>query len=584
MAYAALRGQGMYGAGLSKSSARSEITGEASPTTPVHKAVEFLGESNYDARILIVDDDKPNFEGLARLLKRSGYTNCIPMTSAAEAVDQFLEIAPDLLLLDLHMEPVSGLDVLKRINDLLPPRERPPVIVLTADTTTDAKHEALAAGATDFLAKPLDHVEVLLRINNLLTAHHLFRRCQIYSGGLERLVDKRTSELQRQTSDLEKALGELHETQRQVVQQERTRALATMACGIAHDLNNGLAVILGYGDILLRDENKFPCGSDERRHLEEIVLAGSDNANLVERLREFYRPSDPREHDEVVDLNALVEQAIELTAPKWQSEADAAGGSIQIEKNLGQIGAVCGTPAELREVLTNLIFNAVDAMPGGGTLAFKTSASDGKVRLQVSDSGIGMSEDTLAKCLEPFFTTKGERGSGLGLAMSYSIIRRHKGTLEINSKVNEGATFTITLPVHDPRNGAASTRSETRALQALRILVVDDHPMIPEIISAYLAEDQHVVATAKNAQEAIDKFQQSPFDLVITDHAMPGANGQELATAIRQIKPGEPIILLTGFADLAQTDKNSSDIDLVLSKPASLDDLRKAIFDVMCHR
>jgi signal transduction histidine kinase len=574
----------MSAASSNNSSAHPKANGEVSKSQPAQKSLDFFDESNYAARILIVDDEKSNVEGLARLLKQTGYTNCIPMTSAAAAAEQFLEITPDLLLLDLHMEPVSGFDVLKRIEELLPPPERPPVIVLTADTTADAKHEALAAGATDFLAKPLDHVEVLLRINNLLTAHKLFRRCQIYSGGLERLVDKRTTELQRQTSDLEKALRELHETQRQVIQQERTRALATMACGIAHDLNNGLAVILGYGDILLRDEEKFPGGSDERRHLEEIVLAGSDNATLVERLREFYRPSDLREHNEVVDLNALVEQAIELTAPRWQSEADAAGGTIQIEKKLGQIGAICGAPAELREVLTNLIFNAVDAMPGGGTLAFQTSGSNGEVKLQVSDSGIGMSDDTLAKCLEPFFTTKGERGSGLGLAMSYSIIRRHKGKLEISSKINEGATFTITLPAHDPRKRIASTKSETVALQALRVLVVDDHPMIPEIISAYLAEDQHVVATAKSAQEAIEKFQQGPFDLVITDHAMPGANGQELATAIRQIKPGEPIILLTGFADLvSETDKQSSDVDLVLSKPASLDDLRKAIFEVMCH-
>ena|SRR5256885_4931052 len=196
-----------------------------------------------------------------------------------------------------------------------------------------------------------------------------------------------------------------------------------------------------------------------------------------------------------------------------------------------------------------------------------------------------MNEDTLAHCLEPFFTTKGERGSGLGLAMSYGIIRRHKGTLNISSKVNEGTTFTITLPTHDPQKRTGPKESKTNALQGLRVLVVDDHPTIPEIVSEYLAEDQHIVTTAKNAQEAIDKFQQNPFDLVITDHAMPGANGQELAAAIRQLKPEEPIILLTGFADLvSQTDKESSDVDLVLSKPARLDDLRKAIFDVMCHR
>jgi signal transduction histidine kinase len=542
-------------------------------------------QPNYAARILIVDDEKSSALTLRNLVEQAGYSNCTAMTDAATAVEQFLHLNPDLLLLDLHMEPVSGMDVLDRVNQLMTPQTRPPVLVLTADTTSQAKHDALAAGATDFLAKPLDPIEVMLRITNLLTTHKLHRQCQLYSEGLERLVDKRTVELQRQTMDLEKTLAELRETQQQIIQQERMRALGTMACGIAHDLNNGLTLILGYGDMLLRNHEKFPKGSPERGHLEEMVLAGCDNAKLVERLREFYRPSTPREHHEVVHLDVLIEEALSLTAPKWQSEANATGGTIHVEKDLEPTAPILGAPAELREVLTNLIFNAVEAMPRGGQLVFRTSGCGDRVRLEVSDTGIGMSEETRGKCLEPFFTTKGQQGSGLGLAMSYGIIRRHGGTVEITSKVNQGTTFTIDLPAFDEAAEPVYLQPETQTMQSLHVLVVDDHPTVRDIVSAYLAEDRHIVATAGSAREALEKFQRDRFDLVITDHAMPETSGQELAASIKQLQPHEPVILLTGFADLInETSRRSNDVDLVVSKPARLDDLRKAIFEVMCRR
>lgn len=534
-----------------------------------------------DARLLIIDDDAPCAAGLARILEKAGYTSCTALTSPTIAAERFFEIKPDLVLLDLHMEPISGIDVLKQMNETLEARARPPVIVLTADTTMEAKHEALAAGASEFLAKPADPVEVILRIENLLSRRDLFQRCQVYSEGLERLVDRRTAQLQRRTADLEKAIAELQATQQQVIQQERMRALGTMASGIAHDLNNGLTIILGYGDMLLRDKEQFPAESTARADLEKIVLAGHDNAELVKRLREFYRPSDTREHRQAVDLNELIEESLALTMPRWKSQANAAGATIRIKKDLGDIPIIAGMPTELREVLTNLIFNAVDAMPKGGRLCFRTKGKRGDVRLQISDTGVGMSEETLRKCLEPFFTTKGARGSGLGLAMSYGIIRRHGGSISIKSRLNEGTTFTINLPVPKEAPDRLVLGPET-SMRPLRILVVDDHPAICEIVSAYLAEDRHVVATASSAREAMDRFCTERFDLVITDRAMPEVNGDELAGMIKELQPREPVIMLTGFADLMLEGNHSTEnVDLVLSKPARLDDLRKAIMEVM---
>jgi signal transduction histidine kinase len=413
------------------------------------------------ARILIVDDDTDCAFGLARMLKTAGYIACTVITSSKVAAERLTELKPDLVLFDLHMHPLSGIDLLKHLNKTSEPCSPAPVIMLTADTTAEAKHEALAAGASAFLAKPLDLIEVILRIENLLTNHDLYRRCQLYSEGLERLLDRRTAELH--TADLEKAIAGLHDAQQQVIQQERMRALSTMAAGIAHDLNNGLFIIVGHGDLLLTDSKTFPPESAVRASLEKMVLAGHDNAELVKRLRGFHRPADTIENREPVDLNQLIDEALSLTAPRWQSQKKAGNGAIRIKKDLGKISLISGVPAELREVLTNLIFNAVDAMPGGGSLSFHTKGKRSCVRLEISDTGGGMNEETLHKCFEPFYTTKGEDGSGLGLAMSYGIVRRHDGTIAIRSRPKKGTTVTISFPIPKQRLSPALSESRERA-------------------------------------------------------------------------------------------------------------------------
>src|SRR4029079_769560 len=217
------------------------------------------------------------------ILERAGYAICITITDPSVAADRIQQISPDLILLDLHMEPISGIEVLSVINEILPARSRPPVLVLTADTTPEARHEALAAGATDFLSKPLDPTEVLLRIDHILTARSLFLQCQTDSQGLERLVERRTADLQKQTQDLERTVTELRETQHQVIQQERLRALGAMASGIAHDLNNGLTLIVGFGDILLSNSEKLAEQCKERTYVEQIVAAGHERAPIVKR-------------------------------------------------------------------------------------------------------------------------------------------------------------------------------------------------------------------------------------------------------------------------------------------------------------
>jgi len=538
-------------------------------------------DSQKDARILIIDDEEASALGLSRIIEKAGYAVCITITDPQIAIDRLADIAPDLVLLDLHMEPLSGVEVLADINTRFDAHKRPPVIVLTADTTSEARHDALNAGAVDFLAKPLDHQEVLLRIKNVLHMRALFQRCQNYSQGLERIVQERTEELQRRTRDLEATLVDLRATQCQIIQQERIRALGAMASGIAHDMNNSLTLILGYGDMLLKDTERFPAGCKHRAELNQVMRAARDSSHMIARLREIYRPRSQGTELSPIDLNELIVEVVALTAPKWQAQAEAGGANIKIEHAAGDIPQVAGAPAELREVLTNLIFNAVDAMPKGGTICLRTRETKGFARVEVCDTGTGMTEDACHRCLEPFFTTKGDKGTGLGLAVSAGIIRRHGGEISIESRVNCGTTFRIDLPICNGESIPPQKPVETPA-ESLRVLVVDDQKGICEVVRSYLAEDHHIVEIALNSPDALKKYRRSQFDLVITDRAMPGINGDELTAAIRQINPQQHIIMLTGFSDLmAALGEKSENVDLVIGKPICLEDLRHAICDVM---
>lgn len=199
-------------------------------------------------RILIVDDDQANIHALDRLLKHAGYAIRISVTDARQVISRFSRINPDIILLDLHREPLSGAELIKELKETVGEEALPPIIVLTADTSPRGKNEALAAGATDFLAKPIDVGEVLLRIRNHVRTRALHQQCQVLNQGLEDLVEQRTADLQRRTQELEQSMKDLQEAQQQVLQQERMRALGTMAGGIAHDINNALTIITGYGD------------------------------------------------------------------------------------------------------------------------------------------------------------------------------------------------------------------------------------------------------------------------------------------------------------------------------------------------
>lgn len=381
---------------------------------------------------------------------------------------------------------------------------------------------------------------------------------------------------------LKEALTELAAMQKHIVQQERLRALGQMASGVAHDFNNALSPILGFSSILLEEPAQLDDKEKVMKYLQIINTAGKDAANVVSRLREFYRSRNQEETFRPSDLNKLVEQAVTFTQPKWKDQALAGGLTVLVKTELQKVPNLSGNESEIREVLTNLIFNAVDAMPEGGTITLRTVAKDGQVVLEVGDTGTGMTEEVRQRCLEPFFTTKGERGTGLGLAMVYGIIQRHKGTIDIQSEFGKGTTFAIGFPIEgDQKWEALHTVESLASARRLRALVVDDDPLTLMVTVECLLADHHLVETAVNGREGLQKYQKGQFDLVVTDQGMPEMNGLQMAAAIKQIAPKVPVILLTGYGQAMTQDESPTAVDLVVSKPITRSALREAIAKVI---
>ena len=403
-----------------------------------------------------------------------------------------------------------------------------------------------------------------------------------FEGTLEEITGRKNAAdaLVAVNLQLEKALADLQSTQQHVIQQERLRALGQMASGIAHDFNNALMPITGFSELLLLRPEILADKAKATHYLSIINTGAQDAASIVGRLREFYRSTDQHDVLVAVDAHKLADQAVALTRPKWKDQAQAGGAEITICTELADFPPVAGEESALREVLTNLIFNAVDAMPSGGTLTLRTRAEAAHGVIEISDSGTGMTPEVRARCLEPFFSTKGERGTGLGLAMVFGIIQRHRGEIDIESAIGRGTTFIIRLPYYSAGDVAAQTPALAAATPPLRILLVDDEPQIRDVLSAFLAMDGHTVETAPHGVAGLALFHANRFDLVITDKAMPGMSGDQMAVTMKGFAPTMPIILLTGFSPFLDGSAIPG-IDVLATKPITLPGLRDAVEHAM---
>jgi signal transduction histidine kinase/ActR/RegA family two-component response regulator len=387
---------------------------------------------------------------------------------------------------------------------------------------------------------------------------------------------------------LQQAYDDLRQSQSTVMQQERLRALGQMASGIAHDINNAISPVSLYTDTLLeREPNLSP---RTRSSLEVIQKAIDGVAETVARMREFYRQREPEMTLTLVNVNRVVENVIELTRAKWFDLPQGLGISIDVRMEFTKdLPGIMGAEGEIRDALTNLVFNAVDAMPRGGALTVRTDVQKAGtdmqlVTVEVEDTGIGMDEETRRRCLEPFFTTKGERGTGLGLAMVYGMIQRHSAEFEIESAVGRGTLMRIAFPAYtQPVLVAHRVGPAQLPMRRLRVLVVDDDPIIIKALEDALGGDGHIVVSASGGQMGIDTFTSArgtanEFALVITDLGMPHIDGRRVAEGVKRLSPKTPVIMLTGWGNRMLAERDTPvHVDRVLSKPPRLLDLRGAL-------
>jgi len=523
------------------------------------------------ARFLVIDDEPVSASAVEISLAAAGHEEIRIVNDPCDALAAFREYQPDLILLDISMPVMDVFDVLGQIRNNVPPEDYLPVIVITADPMETTRRRALAAGANDFLNKPFGSTELRLRVRNLLQTRYL------HLGLLEqnRRLDERVTG---RTRELEAALEELREAQRQAVGQARLHAFSEMAAGVVHDFNNVLMILMSLAEVAAYD---LPEGSNPAANLATMQNVLREAAQMVARLHYFCRPRHDDDLFMPVDLKKIAEEAILLAKPKWHDNAMADGRDIKLALKSERIEPFPCNAAEMREALLHLILNAVEAMPKGGTLSVSLQNAEGGLEMTVGDTGIGMSDEVRTRCLDPFFSTKSGKGGGLGLAMVHGIVRRHAGTLDITSQPGEGTLLRIFLP-RDNAGAPAATGRPISVDRPLRILLAEDDERLRELMALQMESMGHIVETAGNGNEALNKLHNAPFDLILTDLSMPRLNGTGFAEAARQGASKIPVIMITGYGAMLLPDGECPPgVDILLSKPVTRDNLASAIAQVV---
>ncbi|HEX6639046.1 MAG TPA: response regulator [Steroidobacteraceae bacterium] len=593
--------------------------------------------------VLIAEDSPTQAQQLTHILENQGF-EVVSAVNGRLALEMARREKPRLVVSDVIMPEMNGYELCAHIKSD-PQLGDVPVILVTTLSDPQDVIRGLECRADNFVLKPYDAEQLIRRIQFVLVNSQMRQSDQpgmgleiMFSGRkhfitadrlqilnlllstyeaaihrnrelsttrdslhetnleLQQLTLELESRVRIRTRELEQSNEALRQAQHALIQQERLRALGQMASGIAHDINNAISPISLYTEAMLEREEM----SDKARgYLTTIQRAIDDVAQTVGRMREFYRPREKDLQLADVALNPLIQQVVDLTRARWNDLAQQRGVMIELEQHLAaDLATIRGAENEIRDALTNLIFNAVDALPEGGRIDIRThnvtspdQPGAGSVQLEVADSGVGMDEDTRRRCLEPFFTTKGDRGTGLGLAMVYGMAKRHGAGIDIDSAPGKGTTVRLTF-----RTGATEIASSGRHLlpsfasRSLRVLLIDDDPALLESLRSSLQDEGHKVTTSSGGQAGIDAFRQAQgagklFDIVITDLGMPYVDGRQVVASVRAMSPGTPIILLTGWGQHVLNDQDRPpQVDRLLGKPPRIRELRAALSELTGRR
>jgi signal transduction histidine kinase/ActR/RegA family two-component response regulator len=370
-----------------------------------------------------------------------------------------------------------------------------------------------------------------------------------------------------------------HEAQReQEIHAQKMAALGELSFGVAHNVNNTLTGILGRAQLILRNSNdpaKIEAG------LDLIIKSAEDGAHIIRRIQDFARQRPSREF-ETVAIAELLKDACEMTRPRWESRSEFAPIRFALHNDCKAF--VKGDPVELREVLVNMIYNAIDAMPSGGEVRVAAQESRDRVMVCITDTGTGMTQETKQRLFDPFFTTKGKAGTGMGLAVSFGIIRRHEGSIEVDSEPGRGTTFKISLPkvssavTTEDSNSGTEHAAASMTDDKVRVMVVDDETHVREVLIEALEAEGCEVISAQSGEIALALYEryEGKFDAIFTDIGMPSMNGWELVTEIRGRSENMPIAIISGWADaISLQTRNAVKADWVVAKPFDIDRISK---------
>jgi len=368
------------------------------------------------------------------------------------------------------------------------------------------------------------------------------------------------------------ALVELRETQAQLVQSAKLNALGEMAGGVAHDFNNLLSAVLGRTQLLLQTVQE----PEVRRQLQVIETAALDGAETVRRVQEFTRVRSDG-YFSTLNLDDLLRDVAERTRPAWEAGPKRNGNTIDVEFDLAARQTIAGSASEIRELFTSLVLNAVDALPWGGLIRISTADEAAEVVVRIRDTGIGMDEDTRQRAFDPFFSTKSERGTGLGLSVARGIVSRHRGTIAVESEPHLGAEFTVRFPAGEARPRPQAPPSPGR-LPRFRVLAVDDEKPVLDVLADLLRSLDQQVDTALGGSAGLERFDQGDYQVVFTDLSMPEVNGWDLTLAVKSRRPDVAVVVVTGWGlQLEEETAMAHGVDLLVAKPFSIDDLERAL-------
>jgi CheY-like chemotaxis protein/anti-sigma regulatory factor (Ser/Thr protein kinase) len=366
------------------------------------------------------------------------------------------------------------------------------------------------------------------------------------------------------------------------IRAERLSALENMAWAIAHDLNNNLAIIGGIADVLIDETRSAPTSEHIFNYVQVIRNASVDATRIIARLRAFFRPRDDPKDFGYVDLASLVRDCVaELHLAA--NPVDRASSTIGLTLDLAPIQPIRGNRQDLHQAVTELLTNAIEATATDGKIDVRLLDRDGEIQLFVRDNGVGMGEDLVERCHEPFVTTQGVSGRGLGLSIVFGTLRRHGRRLELQSRPGRGTIVTAVLSAARKSPWVDRAQAPCKPERSLRVLIVDDNRSLLTVIAAMLHSDGHVVDAARDGSEALARCRAGHYDVVLTDQSMPQLTGLQLAAEIKAAAPNQPVVIMTGYDPEDAGDGLGAAVDAIVQKPVTLAALQRALAHAMAH-